>query len=77
MTVFNGELIAGGQFDRAGGMVAKHIAYWNGSTWHALADGMNGGVWALTVYNGELIAGGLFGRAGGVEANYIARWSPP
>jgi hypothetical protein len=67
--VYNGELIAGGRFETAGGVSANNIARWNGTIWQPLGTGMAGGsnyhdVCALTVYNGELIAGGRFGTAG-------------
>jgi hypothetical protein len=77
--VYNGELIAGGRFETAGGVSANNIARWNGTIWQPLGTGMAGGsnyhdVCALTVYNGELIAGGRFGTAGDVPVFEIARW---
>ena len=78
LTVYNGELIAGGDFTTAGGVPCSYIARWNGSDWQPLGSGMAGGdyryVAALTVYNGELIAGGYFTTAGDVTCNNIARW---
>jgi len=74
LTVYNGELIAGGHFTTAGGVACNRIARWNGSTWQALGSGMDDEVLALAVYNGELVAGGYFTTAGGVTCNYIARW---
>ena len=76
LTVYNGELIAGGLFTAAGGTESNFIARWDGSTWSPLGSGMNSTVYALSVYNGELIAGGRFTTAGGTEANRIARWDP-
>jgi hypothetical protein len=75
LTVYGGELIAGGSFITAGGSSANYIARWNGSAWSALGAGMGSEVRALTVYGGELIAGGNFTTAGGTSANYIARWN--
>ena len=74
LTVYNGELIAGGFFTTAGGTKTSNIARWDGATWSPLASGMNSSVRDLTVYNGELIAGGDFHYAGGTPANFIARW---
>lgn len=74
LTVYNGELIAGGQFTSAGGVPANYIAKWNGSSWMPLGTGTNAEVDALTVFNGELVAGGRFTYAGGVELNFIAKW---
>ncbi len=64
LTVYNGELIAGGYFTKAGGVDANNIARWDGNNWQPLGSGMNNYVYALTVYNGELIAGGDFTKAG-------------
>ena len=75
LTVYNGELIAGGGFTTAGGNPPSRIARWNGATWQPLDSGMNESVYALTVYNGELIAGGDFTTAGGNPASRIARWN--
>jgi len=74
LTVYNGELIVGGNFTEAGGVPWHYIARWDGSAWRPLGSGVNGHVYALTVYNGELIAGGAFWGAGEVECNSIARW---
>ena len=44
LTVYNGELIAGGDFTTAGGTRASYIARWNGATWQPLGSGMNDAV---------------------------------
>jgi hypothetical protein len=87
LTVFDdggGEaLFAAGQFTTAGGINAKYIARWDGSSWSALGSGMGGTqhpfVYALTVFNDgggpALYAGGGFTTAGGASANYIAKWN--
>ncbi len=75
MTVYKGELIAGGAFTQADGGNAKYIARWNGAAWQPLGSGTNGIVSALTVYNGDLIVGGNFSMAGGVFTNKVARWN--
>ena len=73
-------LYAGGQFTSAGGTPANRVARWDGTSWSALGDGVDGNVWALAVYDDgsgsgpALYAGGAFGIAGGVQANRIARW---
>lgn len=74
LTVYNGELIAGGQFTSAGGVSANYIAKWNGYSWSPLGTGMNSEVDALCVFNGKLVAGGRFTSAGGVGVNFIAQW---
>jgi hypothetical protein len=75
LTVYDGRLIAGGDFTTAGGVPASYIACWDGNSWQPLGNGMNGPVYALTVYNGQLIAGGAFIMAGGAPANCIACWN--
>ena len=80
LTVYNNQLIAGGNFTIAGGASANHLALWNGSSWSQIGSGVSGGesnsgVIALTVYNGNLIAGGFFTMAGSDSANNIAQWN--
>lgn len=80
--VYNGDLIAGGQFDNAGGQPANRIVRWNESTgnWEQIGSGVAGGsfptVHAITVYNGELIIAGTFTHSGNLqtELNRVARW---
>lgn len=77
MTVYNGELYAGGWFTTAGGSTANYIAKWNGTTWIPLGAGVGNHVNALAVYNGELYVGGDFQNAGGSgnPAYYLAKWN--
>ncbi|MEW5922672.1 MAG: delta-60 repeat domain-containing protein [Candidatus Zixiibacteriota bacterium] len=74
LTVYNGELVVGGDFTAIDGVAANRIIRLNGVAWQPLGSGMNDDVHSLTVYNGDLIAGGAFTTAGGVAANCIARW---
>ncbi len=79
-------LYAGGEFSTAGGVIANHIAKWDGSAWSRLDSGMGGGtvfsldVRALAVFDDgsgggpALYAGGDFTVAGGVPAHHIAKW---
>jgi hypothetical protein len=62
----NGDLVAGGKFDVAGGTTAYKVARWNGSTWSSMGSGLTGDVYSLAALpNGDLVAGG----------NYvISRW---
>ena len=76
------QLVAGGNFNAAGGVPASHVARWDGSTWQPLGSGTVGPVITLTTWdpdgdgpqNAQLVAGGNFNFAGGVAANRIARW---
>jgi hypothetical protein len=70
-----GDLIAGGTFTTAGGVIANHIARWNGSAWSALGSGVNDFVDALAALpDGDLVAGGNFLAAGGNVSAYFARY---
>ncbi len=40
LAVYNGELIAAGDFTMAGGVACNYIARWNGSSWQALFSGV-------------------------------------
>ena len=75
LTVYNGDLIAGGYFTIAGGVECNCIARWDGAAWHPLGSGMNMPVRALMVHANALIAGGQFSVAGGEVCNRIARWN--
>src|SRR6185503_8786060 len=72
-------LYVGGQFTTAGGVAATCIAKTNGSSWSALASGLNLNVDAVSVFDDgggpALYAGGTFTSAGGVPLNRIAKWN--
>ena len=75
----DGQVFVGGNFTKAGGLPANHIARWDGSSWFTWGEvneyGMNNIISALAVDpNGILYAGGYFTSAGIVPAIHIARW---
>ena len=75
LAVYNGDLIAAGNFFEVGDAVAaNNIAAWNGTMWRRLDAGTDGPVYALAEMNGDLYVGGSFFRAGGIAARSIARW---
>jgi hypothetical protein len=45
----NGDLVAGGTFTSAGGVVATNIARWDGAAWASLGSGTDSSVLTLTV----------------------------
>src|SRR5206468_1173343 len=65
LAVYNGNLVAGGNFTTP----AQRVAQWTGANWQALGNGLNGGINALTVYNGNLVAG-----AGSLSSN-VSQWA--
>lgn len=71
----NGHLYVGGSFESVGGIPARNMAYWVGSSWHALGAGVNERVLALAFHpSGELYAVGFFTEAGALPAYHAARW---
>ncbi len=72
--IYETDLVVGGHFPTAGGIVVNSIATWDGTTFGTVGSGVGGEIKALVVYDGDLIAGGRFSRAGEVSARNIARW---
>ena len=70
----NGEVYAGGRFTKAGGVDAQHIARWDGRSWQALGEGVDGDVHAIAVDGSDVYVAGDFKVAGGINAVGIARW---
>jgi hypothetical protein len=71
----NGQLYIAGDFEAVGGVPMRDIAYYDGSSWHALGEGVNERVQALAFDpGGELYAAGWFTEAGGIPVDHIARW---
>ncbi|MEW6051112.1 MAG: hypothetical protein AB1644_08655 [Candidatus Zixiibacteriota bacterium] len=56
LTVFEGDLIAGGAFTVAGDVACRSVARWNGSNWQPIGLGLHASVEDFAVYNGQLIA---------------------
>jgi hypothetical protein len=79
LAVYNGDLIATGNFTTSNYTVVNGVARWDGTTWSSLGDGIgddpeNDFVGPMAVYNGTLVVGGRFSVAGGVSVSNIARW---
>ena len=82
LAIYNGELIAGGKFQTAGGTTATNIARWNGTSWSPMGAGVGnplailGGVSALRVHNNNVLyIGGYFSTAGGLAASNIVQYN--
>ncbi|MFK7743362.1 MAG: hypothetical protein AB8H80_23805 [Planctomycetota bacterium] len=72
----SGDLFVAGEFTSIGGVQARSIAQWNGTSWQPLDTGIDGRVVALTIdSNGALIAGGAFTSASGLTVNNVASWN--
>lgn len=83
LAIFQGELVAAGDFEQAGGRNVYNLARFDGSAWRPLGDGLRrqgepGGDDAhgnaLLVHDGELWVGGHFDLAGGVPIRNLARF---
>lgn len=78
LATYNGDLIAGGRFRKAGNITTNRVARWDGTTWRPLGDGITSNyseVHRLIEFNGILVAGGSFSTAGSSQANNIAFWN--
>ena len=80
LAVYQGNLIAAGDFRIAGGLPIRGIASWNGTTWDSLGTGMRNEmssldyVRSLHVDGDVLYAGGDFETMGGVTVGNVAKW---
>jgi hypothetical protein len=81
MAVSGSNLYVGGLFTTADGSDATLVAKWNGSTWSALGEGVQGDsyndgsyVSALAVSGSDLYVGGAFTTAGTNRAMNVAKW---
>ena len=73
MALQGNNVYVGGLFSYAGTSSMTNIAYWDGSTWHAMGNPFNGTVDALQFYGGYLYAGGAFTNSSLGLVN-LARW---
>jgi len=77
LAFFKGELYVGGQFLSAGGVPARNVARWDGRAFHALGDGVTGGLERVSALAGAgdmLMVGGDFTSAGAAGAQQLALW---
>jgi len=79
-----GGVVAGGQFEAAGGTPAYKVAQWNGTNWSAMGGGIeqygpNGEpsfvVSLQRASNGEIFATGTFATISGRDGQGMARWN--
>lgn len=74
LEIYEGKLIAGGQFLEAGGVPAPHIASWDGTAWAGLGSGTDNWIFALAPFDDGVAAGGTFTAAGDHDAGRVACW---
>ncbi|MBM4112703.1 MAG: hypothetical protein FJ253_04910 [Phycisphaerae bacterium] len=74
-------LHVGGWFSAASGTPAPNVARWNGSSWSAMGNGLDGSVFTFAAYDDgsgdgpALYTGGWFTKSGATVVNRIARWN--
>ncbi|MBU0744192.1 MAG: hypothetical protein KKE11_02320 [Gammaproteobacteria bacterium] len=71
LTVFKGDIYAGGGFIATGGIAANNVAKWNGANWLPLSTGTNNNVLAFDFINDTLYLGGSFTS----PSSRIAQWN--
>ena len=74
VAIYDGDVYAGGLFDRIEGVDVNSIARWDGERWHPVGQGVDGNIWRLQPHADGIIATGLFRNAGGKPAARIAFW---
>ncbi|HOX27276.1 MAG TPA: FlgD immunoglobulin-like domain containing protein [Candidatus Krumholzibacteria bacterium] len=74
LAIWDGQIVAGGDFDHGIDPSIRGAAYWDGVHWNALGADVSGEIYTLTASNHGLYGGGDFEAAGNVFARHIARW---
>ena len=73
------ELLVSGKFYFAGDTLSPSVAKWDGSSWHAMGAGLNGGddgeVRRMLIFKDTLYACGSFTRSGNQPLRGIAKWN--
>ncbi len=65
ITIAGSDVYVGGDFTFADGFnLVNHIARWDGTSWHALGDGVNNYVCDIAVAGADVYVGGAFTNAG-------------
>jgi hypothetical protein len=67
-------LYAAGRFERAGNVLVRNVARWDGAAWRSVGEGFDAGVHALALVDGQVWAGGDFSRSGETVLDGLARW---
>jgi len=74
LTAFNGCLYATGFIDTINGVPVSNIARYDGNTWYAVPDGINGTGTYFTVLNNELYLTGKFSNSGATTVNNVVKF---
>ena len=74
MCIYNGDLIAVGNFKSAGSSIVNGVARWDGTQWHSMGAGFDYVVKTACVFQGDLYIGGEFTGTGFTPLLYFAKW---
>lgn len=74
IVVYGSDVFVAGSFDTAGGVAARNVAIWNGTSW-SNAGCLNGTVKDLIVYKGDLYACGQFVLCPSSAGVNFAKWN--
>ena len=74
-TIYNGNLILGGDFDSVGTTRSQCVAGWNGSSFSTFGIGFNGTVFTVGTFGTYLLASGTFTNINTIPVNRIAKWT--
>lgn len=72
----HGKLFVGGEFDSAGIIATKNIAYWDGNTWHGLGMGLPGIINDMVILNnGNIIVASTIRNGMSRECAPLMSWN--
>ena len=74
LSVIDGDLYVGGDFDSAGGVAARNIALWDGSAWHPVGNGLPVLVSSIALHDGDPVAAGDNTPSSGMSDTYPFAW---
>lgn len=75
LTVFNGKLIAGGDFSSAGGQNVNNIAQWDGASWMSMGTGSESSVFSFAIFRSELCVGRREVTPDGKWVSSLVNWN--
>ena len=67
-------LVIAGVFTSVDGQPANRVARWNGASWSAMGQGLDGPVTQLIQFNDDIVAAGSFQNSGSSPTARVARW---
>src|SRR5690349_23426 len=74
-TTYRGGIAIGGRFSFVSGIPMSNVAWWDGTSWHALGSGTDGEVTSLIEFGDQLVVTGHFTNAGGTPVRGAAAWA--